>query len=183
MKKVCVLLAEGFEEIEALTVSDVMRRADVVCDLVSMKGEMIESSHGLIVKADKLFNEDMEYDLVVIPGGIPGATNLRDDERVIKFIKKQNKEGKLIGAICAGPMVLGRAGLTEGLNMTSYPGYEDELPNCEYLEEAVVVDKNIITSRGPATAMTFAYKLLEILGYGQKVEAISSGMLYKMFIG
>lgn len=183
MKKVCVLLAEGFEEIEALTVSDIMRRADVVCDLVSMKGEMVESSHGLAVKADKVFNEDMEYDLVVIPGGIPGATNLRDDERVIKFIKKQNKEGKLIGAICAGPIVLGRAGLTEGLNMTSYPGYEDELTNCEYLEEAVVVDKNIITSRGPATAMTFAYKLLEMLGYGQKVEAISSGMLYKMFIG
>jgi 4-methyl-5(b-hydroxyethyl)-thiazole monophosphate biosynthesis len=183
MKKVCVLLAEGFEEIEALTVSDIMRRADVVCDLVSMQGEMVESSHGLSVKADKLFDEDMKYDLVVIPGGIPGATNLRDDERVIKFIRNQNKEGKLIGAICAGPIVLGRAGLTEGLNMTSYPGYEDELPNCEYLEEAVVVDKNIITSRGPATAMTFAYKLLEMLGYGQKVEGISSGMLYKMFIG
>ncbi|MDR3593953.1 DJ-1 family glyoxalase III [Clostridium sp.] len=183
MKKVCVLLAEGFEEIEALTVSDIMRRADVACDLVSMQGEMVESSHGLSVKADKLFNEDMKYDLVVIPGGIPGATNLRDDERVIKFIRNQNKEGKLIGAICAGPIVLGRAGLTEGLNMTSYPGYEDELPNCEYLEEEVVVDRNIITSRGPATAMTFAYKLLEMLGYGQKVEGISSGMLYKMFIG
>ena len=125
----------------------------------------------------------MEYDLVVIPGGIPGATNLRDDERVIKFVKKQNKDGKLIGAICAGPIVLGRAGITEGRNITSYPGYEDELPNCEYLEDAVVVDKNIVTSRGPATAMAFAYKLLDILGYGNKVESISSGMLYKMFIG
>lgn len=183
MKKVCILLADGFEEIEALTVSDIMRRADVACDLISMNGEAVKSSHGVLVKADKLFTTDMEYDLVVIPGGIPGATNLRDDERVIQFIKKQNKEGKLIGAICAGPIVLGKAGLTEGLNMTSYPGYEDELPNCEYLEEAVVVDKNIITSRGPATAMAFAYKLLEMLGYGQKVEAISSGMLYKMFIG
>ncbi|EKQ51168.1 MULTISPECIES: DJ-1 family glyoxalase III [unclassified Clostridium] len=182
MKKVCVLLATGFEEIEALTVSDIMRRADVACDLVSITGEkMVESSHGLVVQADKIFDENMEYDLVVIPGGIPGATNLRDDERVIKFVKKQNKEGKLIGAICAGPIVLGRAGITEGINITSYPGYEDELPNCEYLEEAVVVDKNIITSRGPATAMTFAYKLLEVLGYQQKVEGISSGMLYKMF--
>ncbi len=183
MKRVCILLAEGFEEIEALTVSDIMRRAEVTCDLVSIGGKQVKSSHGVIVEADKIFKEDMDYDLVVIPGGMPGATNLRDDDRVIKFVKKQNKEGKLIGAICAGPIVLGRAGLTEGRDITSYPGYEDELPNCEYLEEAVVVDENIITSRGPATAMTFAYKLLEILGYAHKVEGISSGMLYKMFIG
>lgn len=183
MKKVCILLAEGFEEIEALTVSDIMRRAEVTCDLVSIGGKQVKSSHGVTVEADRIFEENMDYDLVVIPGGMPGATNLRDDERVIKFVKKQNKEGKLLGAICAGPIVLGRAGLTEGRNITSYPGYEDELPNCEYLEEAVVVDENIITSRGPATAMTFAYKLLEVLGYSHKVEGISSGMLYKMFIG
>ena len=180
MKNVCVLLADGFEEIEALTVSDVMRRANVTCDLVSIKEKQVKSSHGLIVEADKLFDENMEYDLVVIPGGIPGATNLRDDERVIKLIKKQNKEGKLIGAICAGPIVLGRAELTEGKNITSYPGYEDELPNCEYLEDAVVVDGNIITSRGPATAMAFSYKLLEKLGYEHAVEGISSEMLYSV---
>lgn len=178
MKKICVLLADGFEEIEALTVSDIMRRANLTCDLVSIKEKQVKSSHGLIVEADKLFSDDMEYDLVVIPGGIPGATNLRDDERVIKFVKNQNKEGKLIGAICAGPIVLGRAGITERKSMTSYPGYEDELPNCEYLEEAVVVDGNIITSRGPATAMAFSYKLLEKLGYEHKVEGISSGMLF-----
>lgn len=182
MKKVCVLLADGFEEIEALTVVDVMRRADVACDLVSIAEKEVKSSHGIVVKADKLFDENMDYDLVVIPGGMPGSTNLRDDERVIQLVKKQNKEGKLIGAICAGPIVLGRAGLTEGRNITSYPGFEDELPNCNYFEEAVVVDKKIITSRGPATAMTFAYKLLEALGAGDKVEGLSSGMLYKMFI-
>lgn len=181
MKKVCVLLAEGFEEIEALTVSDIMRRAEVSCDLVSIsEKKVVKSSHGVVVEADKIFDEDMEYDLVVIPGGMPGATNLRDDERVIRFVKKQNKEGRLIAAICAGPIVLGRAGLSEGRNITSYPGYEDELPNCEYLEDAVVVDRNIITSRGPATAMIFAYKLLEVLGCGNKVHAISSGMLYKI---
>ena len=183
MKKVCLLLAKGFEEIEALTVCDVIRRANIVCDLVSIGEKQVESSHGVVVQADKIFDEDMEYDLVVIPGGIPGATNLRDDERVVKLMKRQNKEGKLIGAICAGPIVLGKAGITEGRNMTSYPGYEDELPNCEYSEEAVVVDGNIITSRGPATSMAFSYKLLEKLGYENKVETISSGMLYKMFIG
>lgn len=179
MKKVCILLNDGFEEIEALTVLDIMRRANVKCDLISMKGEYVKSAHELTIKADKLFSENMEYDLIVLPGGMPGASNLRDDERVIKFVKKQNRDGKLIGAICAAPIVLGKAELTEGINMTSYPGYEDELPNCEYIEEDVVVDGNIITSRGPATAMTFSYKLLEILGYEDKVKSISSGMLYK----
>ena len=180
MKKVCVLLADGFEEIEALTVSDVMRRANLTCDLVSIKEKQVKSSHGLVVEADKLFNEDMEYDLVVIPGGVPGAPNLRDDKRVINFVKKQNKEGKLIGAICAGPIVLGKAEIIEGKNITSYPGYEDELPNCEYLEDAVVVDGNIITSRGPATAMVFSYKLLEMLGYANEAKTISQGMLYSI---
>lgn len=181
MKKVCVLLAEGFEEIEALTVSDIMRRAKVECDLVSIEGKYVKSSHGLVIEADKIFDELMEYDLVVLPGGMPGAANLRDDERVIRFIKNQNKSQKLIGAICAAPIVLGRADLTKDRDITSYPGYEDELPNCNYLEDAVVVDKNIITSRGPATAIEFSYKLLEKLGYSDEVENISSGMLYEMF--
>lgn len=181
MKKVCLLLAKGFEEIEALTVSDVMRRANITCDLVSIGEKQVESSHGVLVQADKLFNEEMEYDLVVIPGGMPGATNLRDDERIIRFIKKQNKEGKLIGAICAAPIVLGKADIIEGRNITSYPGFERELPNCKYLEDAVVVDGNIITSRGPATAIAFSYKLLEELGCGDVVEGISSGMLYNMY--
>ncbi|MBE6062444.1 MAG: DJ-1/PfpI family protein [Clostridium butyricum] len=182
MKKVCVLLAEGFEEVEALTVSDIMRRANVLCDLVSMKDKKVKSSHGVTIEADRIFDESMEYDLVVLPGGMPGALNLRDDERVIKFLKKQNSSSKLIGAICAAPIVLGKAGLTEGLKMTSYPGFEDELSKCIYSEEAVVIDKNIITSRGPATAILFAYKLLEELGYSREVEDIASGMLYTKYI-
>ena len=179
MKKACVLLAEGFEEIEALTVSDIIRRANITCDLVSIGGKTVKSSHGVVIEADKIVDEAMEYDLIVLPGGMPGAANLRDDERVINLIKKQNKEGKLIGAICAAPIVLGKANLTEGRDITSYPGYENELPNCNYLEESVVVDNNIMTSRGPATSMAFSYKLLEKLGYGDKAEKIASGMLYK----
>lgn len=181
MKKTCVLLAEGFEEVEALTVSDIMRRAGISCDLVSIKDKMVKSSHGVVIESDKIFEEGMQYDLVVLPGGMPGATNLRDDDRVIKFLKDQNKEGKLIGAICAAPIVLGKAGLTENRDLTSYPGFEDELPNCNYIEEEVVVDKNIVTSRGPATAMAFAYKLLEELGEAHKVASIKSGMLYKLY--
>jgi 4-methyl-5(b-hydroxyethyl)-thiazole monophosphate biosynthesis len=144
------------------------------------KEKQVKSSHGVKVEADKVFGDNMEYDLVVIPGGMPGAANLRDDERVINLVKEQNKEGKLIGAICAGPIVLGRADIIEGKKVTSYPGYEDELSNCDYLEEAVVVDGNIVTSRGPATAMIFSYKLLEKLGYEKQAKAISSGMLYSV---
>lgn len=180
MKKVCVLLAEGFEEIEALTVSDIMRRANVICDLVSIDEKIVKSNHGLAVQSDKIFTEDMLYDLVVIPGGMPGATNLRDDDRIIKFVQKQNKENKLIAAICAGPIVFGKAGIIDGKNITSYPGFDDHLQGCRYLTDAVVVDGNIITSRGPATAMAFAYKLLEVLGYGDEAKRISEAMLYSV---
>ncbi|MBW6408615.1 DJ-1 family glyoxalase III [Clostridium weizhouense] len=178
MKKSCILLAEGFEEVEALMVSDIIRRTGMNCDLVSMDKELVKSSHGVVIKADKIFDENLEYDLVVLPGGMPGATNLRDDSRVIKFINKYNANGKLIGAICAAPIVLGKAGLTVGKNVTSYPGFEEELNNCTYLEDEVVVDGNIITSRGPATAMAFAYRLIEKLGY-DKVNELAKSMLYK----
>ncbi|MGN2369790.1 DJ-1 family glyoxalase III [Clostridium cagae] len=178
MKKACVLLAEGFEEVEALTISDIIRRSDMVCDLVSMNKEFITSSHGVTIKADKIFKSDMEYDLVALPGGMPGAKNLRDDERVIEFVNKHNKQGKIIGAICAAPIVLGKAGLTNERNITSYPGFEDELINCNYKEDSVVVDGNIITSRGPATAIEFSYKLIEKLGY-DKIEELANSMLYK----
>ncbi|WP_244834774.1 DJ-1 family glyoxalase III [Clostridium sp. BJN0001] len=182
MKKVCVLLAEGFEEVEALTVSDVMRRAGISCDLVSIsdKKETV-SAHNVKIIADKIFDENnMDYDLIVLPGGLPGATNLADDKRVIKLLKKQNEENKFIGAICAAPLILGRADLTEGKIMTSYPGFSKYMKGCTYVEDKkVCVDKNIITSRGPATALPFAYKLLEVLGYEKESEEISKGMLYR----
>jgi len=179
MKKVGILLADGFEDVEALTVLDIMRRAEITCDLISIKNEFVKSSHDLLVKSDKIVSDKMEYDLIVLPGGLPGATNLRDDKSVINLLKKQNEEGKLIGAICAAPIVLAKAGLTEGRKITSYPGYEDELARCKYIEKDVVVDNNIITSRGPATSMIFSYKLLEILGEKEKAENIARGMLYK----
>lgn len=178
MKKTAVLLAEGFEEIEALTVVDIMRRGNVECDMVSIKDLEVTGAHGIKVTSNKVLSEDInEYDMIVFPGGMPGATNLKGDKKVIETVKKFNNEGKLIAAICAAPIVLAEAGVIENRNITSYPGFEEELKGCNYKEETVVVDKNIITSRGPATAMEFSYKLLEVLG-NETYNDLKKGMLY-----
>ena len=142
MKKVAILLANGFETLEALTVVDILRRAKVTVDTFSIEKDEVETPHKIKVKADKNIddNEIQSYDILVLPGGLPGATTLRDDERVIKLVQEFNKQGKNICAICAAPIVLGKAGITEGLNMTCYPGFENEIGNANYKEDLVVVD-------------------------------------------
>jgi 4-methyl-5(b-hydroxyethyl)-thiazole monophosphate biosynthesis len=178
MKKVAVLFAEGFEEIEALTVVDIMRRANVTCHMIGIDKINVLGTHSIQVKCDKTLDNDIkDYDLIVLPGGMPGAKNLQENKKVIEAVKYFNESGKLVSAICAAPIVLGTANIIENRNITSYPGFEDELKGCNYKEDRVVVDGNIITSRGPATAMEFAYKLLEILG-NDKYKDISSGMLF-----
>lgn len=178
MKKTAVLLADGFEEIEALTVVDIMRRANVQCDMISIKNIEVVGAHNIKVTSDKILDNTINgYDLLVLPGGMPGTTNLQKDKNVIQAVKKFNEEGKLVAAICAAPIVLAEAGIITGKKITSYPGFEDELKGCDYKEERVVVDGNIITSRGPATAMEFAYKLLEILK-NKNYNDLKKGMLY-----
>ena len=183
MKKVAVLLAEGFEEIEALTVVDVLRRAGINCDMVSISNEEVKGAHNIIVKSDKILNQDIEnYDMVVCPGGLPGAEYLSKNETVLGVIKKFNKmENKYIAAICASPaMVLPNAGIEKDRYITSYPGenFENLLENANYVDELVVVDGNLITSRGPATTLLFAYKLVDILGGDS--NSLKEGMLWNM---
>lgn len=179
--KVLVFLAEGFEEVEALTVVNYLRRASIEVDTVSIGEKSVKGAHDIIVSADKLLS-DLDsvamYDAVVIPGGIPGATNLRDNKRVIEIVKSLNKEDKLIAAICAGPIVLERAGLIAGKDITSYPGFEDELPDCNYMEASVVKDGNIITSRGPALAGDFAIEIISYLQQDRKIKEFKKGILY-----
>lgn len=180
MKKAIVLLGKGFEEVEALTVVDVLRRGGIHCITCSINGEdEVLGSHSIHVKANNILEKvDVDkYDALVIPGGMPGAANLRDSERVIELVKKLNNENKLVAAICAGPIVLGRAGILNGKKVTSYPGYEGELGDVEYCEEIVVQDDNIITSRGPATAMYFSFKILENLADKETVEQLKEAML------
>ena len=183
MKKVAIILAEGFEEIEALTVSDVLRRANITCDLISIRDELVTSAHNLVVKADKIINENIkDYDMIVLPGGLPGADNLAQNSIVIDTIKEFNKKkDKYIAAICASPaIVLSKAGIEKDRYITSYPGekFENMLDEANYLEELVVVDGNLITSRGPATAMLFAYKLVDVLGGDSK--SLKEDMLWNM---
>ncbi len=183
MKKVALLLANGFEEGEALFVVDILRRGNIICDIISIEEEMVTGSHQITVKADKLLKEVQkeDYDMLVLPGGQPGADNLRDNSEVIKWIQNFNQKTKWIAAICAAPQVLEKAGITKNKKITSYPSdkYKEILKESNYIDdELVVVDENLITSRGPATTLPFAYKLLEVLG-GNVLE-LKKAMLYQL---
>ena len=178
MGKVFVFLADGFEEIEALTPVDVLRRANVHVDLVGMDDLKVTSSHQITIQMDCVFNDQIkEYDGIVIPGGLPGATNLRDDARVIEIVQQFNREHKLIAAICAGPIVLAKAGILKDKICTCSPGFETQLTGANYQEAIVQKDDYIITGKGPAAALEFGYTILESLGYDS--SNLRQGMQYE----
>ncbi|MBR3614301.1 MAG: DJ-1/PfpI family protein [Clostridia bacterium] len=182
MKKIAVFLADGFEEIEALTVVDVARRAKMQCDMISIENEEVVGAHNVVVKADKKISDEIkEYDMIVLPGGLPGADNLAKDKKVLELVKYFNNNNKYIAAICASPaMVLSAAGIEESRYITAYPGedFENMLEKANYVEELVVVDSNLITSRGPATTLLFAYKIIDVLGGNS--ESLKEGMLWNL---
>ncbi|MEM5870244.1 MAG: DJ-1/PfpI family protein [Candidatus Aenigmatarchaeota archaeon] len=161
--RVLVLLADGFEEIEAITVIDVLRRAGIEVDAVGITSGWVTGSHNINVMADKKLNEiDIEkYDGIVLPGGSKGVANLLKSSKVKEFLEKMNEKGKLIAAICAAPSILAKYHLLDNKRATIYPGMEKELPYPR--DEKVVVDANIITSQGPGTALEFALAIVEKL--------------------
>lgn len=182
MAKVYEFLATGFEDIEALIPLDIMRRAGVDFKTVSITGDLyVESAHGVTMKADMLIEDaDMsDADLIMLPGGLPGATNLNAHNGVKKAIIEQNARGKMIGAICAAPMVLGGIGLLQGRRATCYPGFEKYLEGAEYTHELYTVDGNITTGEGPAAALPYAYTLLAALTDRQTADQVAEGMMYK----
>lgn len=178
-----VFLAQGFEEVEAFTVVDYLRRKDIEVHMTSITGEKeVQGAHGIKVVADQNLEDikDLEgYEAVIIPGGLPGATNLRDHKEVIKIVKAINEKGKLVGAICAGPIVLEKAGILKGKSVTSYPGFDKDLKNVVYKEDKVVKDGNIITSRGPALAVDFALAILEYLLGEEAANTLKEEILYQ----
>ena len=178
---VYVHLAEGFEEIEALTIVDLLRRAGIDAETVSVTGQLVVAgAHGVKAVADILF-EDAVYgdcEMIVLPGGMPGSTNLDAHEGLREKIYSFNNQGKWLAAICAAPMVFGHAGILKGRKATCYPGMEANLEGAECVEDSVVVDKKVITSRGPATAMPFALRLIEELKGKEAADEIARGLLY-----
>lgn len=180
-KQVCVFLADGFEEIEGLTVVDLLRRAGAEVTTVSITGAYtIHGAHGIDVQADKLF-EEMQYegqDMLVLPGGMPGTLHLGEHEGLEAVLKKGYEEQKYMAAICAAPSVLGKYGFLKGRKATSYPGFEEALVGAEYVTDAVAVSDFIITSRGMGTAIAFSLALIEVLLGKEQADKIGESIIY-----
>ena len=178
---VFIHLAEGFEEVEALTAVDVLRRAGVDAKTVSVTGnKMVTGTHGIPVEADLLF-EEADYvscEMIVLPGGLPGATNLGSHAGLTDQIKAFAAAGKKVAAICAAPMVLSQCGILEGKEATIYPGMEEELAGAKATGANVTVCGNIITGKGPALAMEFALALTEALKGKEVREEVAGGLLF-----
>lgn len=183
MAKVYVFLADGFEDVEALIPVDVLRRGglDVVTVSVMDDSQMVESAHGVTMLADALF-DDCDFsdaDLLLLPGGMPGASNLYAYEGLRKALAGQREAGRLIAAICASPaVVLGQMGLLRGCRATCYPGFEHLLEGAEYTGELCTVDGQTVTAEGPAAAFPFAYTLLALLRNEETAQQVATGMRY-----
>jgi protein deglycase len=181
MASVLVPLAAGCEELEAVTIIDLLVRAGVEVTTAGLQPGPVTASRGVVIVPQTDLDHAMrrDYDMVVLPGGLPGATNLDADPRIHTLLKKMATADKYIAAICAAPRVLGNAGLLDGKQATSYPGHVDkmDLPGVTYLETPVVQDGKVITSRGPGTAMDFALALIEILMGKEKRDQVEDGLL------
>ena len=180
MASVLVPLAQGCEELEAVTVVDLLRRAGIEVITAGLDAQPVHASRGVTLLPDMSLDAAMqlEFDMIVLPGGLPGADHLRDDPRVIDLLKKMAAADKYTAAICAAPRVLAHAGLLDGKRATSFPGALDvaAVPGIEYQEAPVVTDGKVITSRGPGTAMDFALTLIETLAGKQQRDAVEASL-------
>ena len=193
MEKVAVLMAEGYEEGETLTIVDILRRAGIPCNTFAVEtwqakgqkeaaendgqGRFVKGMHGMMVKADKDFSDEVkEYDMLVLPGGRPGGANLKENPEVIQMVKYFAAEGKFVAAMCSGTLVLVEADVVEGKQVTGYTGYGEKMPGAIFKEDVVVADGKLVTSQGPATVFPFSYKLAEVLG--KDVSVLKERMLY-----
>lgn len=182
MKRAVMLFAEGFETVEALMVVDLLRRGGVEVTMTSINEEdMVRSAHGIGVEMDATMDEInvLDYDAIILPGGMPGTLHLGESEAVKKALLLMNESGKIVSAICAAPGVLGKHGLLEGKNACSYPDHEVNLLGATVSREPVVVDGNIVTSRALGTAMEFGFKLLELLVNKEKADEVKAAIVYQ----
>ena len=181
MKRTAVLFAEGLEEVEALTVVDLLRRAGIGCDIIALAdADRITGSHGITVLADACFSRtDFDlYDGIILPGGMPGTRHLAGDEQVLELLRRFHAAGKLTAAICAAPTVLAKAGLLEGKKAVCYPGNEGKLTGALLLEDPVAEDGSIITSRGVGTAIPFSLALVRYLETDEAANALAKAIVF-----
>lgn len=183
MKRVLVPLAPGFEEIEALGVVDILRRAGAEVTVAGTVEGPVEGRCGIRVVPDTTMDEvkGSGFDMVVLPGGALGTENLKKDQRVRDIVEELNEAQKLVAAICAAPVVLSAVGVSKGRLVTSHPTVRGDLTGERVSAERVVVDGNIVTSQGPGTAIEFAFKLVEMLFGPEKVEEVNRGVLARIW--
>ena len=175
------LMAEGFEEIEALAVVDILRRAEIEIELVSIsESRYVKGAHGIEVSADKLITEIQEYDMIFLPGGYPGYINLESCTGVINVLHDCIKSNKYISAICAAPSILGKQGILENKKACCFPGFENDLIGADVCFDEVVVSENIITSRGAGTAHKLAFKIIELFKSKDVADKLASAMIYNL---
>jgi 4-methyl-5(b-hydroxyethyl)-thiazole monophosphate biosynthesis len=179
MSRVVVIFADGFEEVEAVAVVDVLRRAGIDTILAGLHSGHITSARNVKIIPDTTIDtvKADDFDMLVLPGGQPGSDNLNADPRVKELILSFSQKGKLTGAICAAPIVLASAGVLKGKHATSYPSYKDKLGGALYEERSVVIDGNVLTSRGAGTALTFGLAIVERLINKEKAQKIKDAML------
>ena len=180
MANVLIPLAQGCEELEAVTIIDLLRRADIKVITASLDESPVTASRGTVIVADTTLDQvlDQEFDMVVLPGGLPGADHLNADDRIHQLLQRTANNNKYIAAICAAPKVLASAGLLENKKATAYPGVLEalELENTEVTTAVVQQDGNIFTSRGPGTAMDFALELISCLVGGAMRKQVEAGL-------
>lgn len=179
MPRVVVILADGFEEVEAMAIVDVLRRADIDTVTAGLHEGPVVSARKVKVIPDTVIDSvrSDDFDMIVLPGGQPGTDNLNADNRVKELLRSFSQKGKLTGAICAAPFVLANAGVLQGKHATSFPSYKDRLGSVIYEEKTVVEDGNIVTSRGPGTALSFGLAIVARLLTREKAQKIREAML------
>lgn len=178
MKTVLVLFADGSEELEAITVVNILRRAGVSVTLAGLHTGVLRGSRGVMLQPDSTLDEVQhnDFDMIVLPGGQPGTNHLKADVRVLELVKRMEQQGRFVAAICAAPSVLASAGLLDGKQATSFPGALDPFPRVMQQRTSVAEDGKLITSRGPGTAMDFALTLVERLAGKAKRQEVEAGL-------
>ena len=181
MIKALILLAEGFEETEAVTVIDLLRRSDIHVTVAGLTSLRVTGSHGISIVADTLFDEveKLDFSHLILPGGQPGTNNLKNDNRVLELVKRFQKEERILAAICAAPTVLLKAGVIDSVKITSFPGEKENFNPLNYSEQSVVWDGKFITSRGVGTAIDFALNIVAQIKGTEEAEILAKRIVWK----